>query len=265
VRTLGLHLLQPVDLVATERHSVIAELDGDGALAALTTARSIEEIVAALPAATVLIACDAPLVVPNDRGRRDVDELLGWCDVPAFPVSRARLETVFGGHRGAALLAAIDPANVTIVEVFPEQLLRQLMWEETRPGEGADLAAYREAWIRLRPPPYRPKGAGRARPGGIAAVYALLARHVDFAGWAPRDDPDDWQAIADAAVLDAVICAWAARQARTGPTGRTLRIGPAQPGHPMVVADASLRERLAVNAERLRAQGRIASSVDGWP
>lgn len=244
---------------------MIAELDDEGALTALTPARSIEEIVAALPAGPILVACDAPLVVPNDRGRRDIDELLAWCDVPAFPVSRARLQTVFGGHRGAALLAAIDSADVTLVEVFPEQLLRQLMWEETRPGEAVDLAAYREAWIRLRPPAYRPKGPGRARPAGIAGVYALLARHVDFAGWAPQGDPDDWQAIADAAVLDAVTCAWGARQAQTGRVGRTLRIGPAQPGHPLVVADASLRERLAVNAERLRAQGRMGMSVDGWP
>jgi predicted nuclease with RNAse H fold len=265
VRTLGLHLIQPVDLVDRERSSVIAELDSDGALAALTEARHIAGIVAALPAEQSLVACDAPLVVSNDRGRRDVDELLAWCDVPAFPVSRTRLDRVYSGHRGGELLAALDPATTTLVEVFPDQLLRQMLWEETQPGHGIDLARYRETWIGLRPPVFRPKGAGRARPAGIAQTHALVARHVDLGGWAPQDDPDDWQAIADAGVLDAVVCAWAARQALTGPGGRTVRVGAEQPGHPMLVVDTHLLHRLGVNAERLASEGRIAQSVTVWP
>lgn len=248
-----------IDLIESPRLSALVELGEDGSLSKVGMHRSVGDIVQAVGPAPAIVAIDAPLVVTNDEGRRDLEHLLHWCDVPVFPVSRRRLQTVFGGHRGAELVDQ-SPRNAILVETPPDLVLRQFMWHERRPQRPLDLAVYRTEWIGLRPPAFRPKGAGRARGQGIPHVHQLIGRHVDLAGWAPHPSPDDWQAIADAAVLDAAACAWVARTAITAPE-QTLRLGPEVSGYPLIVADDNLRERLVVNADRLRSGGTITSEV----
>lgn len=256
MRTLGLHLQQTIDLVDTPRPSTVAELDGDGALVGLEHLATDAEILAAIGGAPALVVIDAPLAVPNDHGQRDVERVLAWCDIPVFPVSRRRLDQVHGGLRGVALAAAADDAGVALIETSPDLVLRQLAWENTSPGL-LDLGAYRTRWIGTRPPAYRPKGPGRAKPAGLLAAHAVLARHVDLQGWVPAEEPDDWAAIRDAAALDAIACAYVAWRAGREPE-RVLRIGTPQRGEMLLPVDANLAARIAVNLGRLRSGGDIA-------
>ncbi|MFN8109879.1 MAG: DUF429 domain-containing protein [Thermoleophilia bacterium] len=256
-RALGMHLQQDPRLVDTPRPSWVAQLSPDGVLERLEQLDSDAAIVAAVGAEPAVLGVDAPLAVPNAAGRRDLETVLSWLDVPVFPVSRRRAQQVFGGVRGKGLAPALRGAGIDVVEAVPDQVLRQLMWEaRPTPEAPVNLADYRAAWLGLRPPAYRPKGAGRARPGGLPAVHALLAGAVDWAGWAPATDPDDWRAIADAGVVDAVACAVAVWRWIHRPE-RAVRLGTPERGEALLAADGNLIERLEVNLTRLRAEGAV--------
>jgi len=259
VRLIGLHLLQPLGLVAGERRSALAEVDAGGRLLRLELLGSDAEILAALPPAPALVVVDAPLAVPDEEGQRDVEWLLAWCDATVFPVSRRRLRQVFGGARGVDLAERLAAGGRTVAETVPDLVLRQLAWERRRPAGAPplDLAAYRTAWLGVRAPVYRPKGAGRARPAGLAPAHALLAGALDLAGWSPAPDPDDWTALHDAALLDALACACVALRVQRDAAGLTATVGTPERGLVVLAADANLRERLAVNLARMRAEGAI--------
>jgi predicted nuclease with RNAse H fold len=256
VRLVGLHLLPSLDLVDTPRPSAVAEVDRSGTLVRLVFAASLAEVVAAVgrPPARVLV--DAPLVVANETGRRDVESVLAWCDVAAFPVSRRRMAQVFGGVRGEELRRLVPP-GVELAETLPDLALRLLLWEQATAGASLDLAAYRARWLGVRAPVYRPKTSGRARPPGLTAAYSILARHLDVGGWRLSDDPDDWTAIRDAAALDAIACAYVAWREATVPHS-TMRVGRSESGELVLPVDSNLRGRLEVTLGRLRAEGAIA-------
>jgi hypothetical protein len=258
VEVAGLHLLQTLALVGSPRRSAIARLDEAGRLLGLELVDGDDEIVAALPSSAATLAVDAPLAVPNDASQRDVERVLAWCDAPAFPASRRRLEQVHGGQRGVTLAPRLA-AGRRVVETLPGHVLRQLVWEREHP-RGAPplgLALYRRAWLGVRAPEYRPKGRGRAKPAGLAAAYGLLAEVLDLAGWTPEPEPDDWAALHDAARLDALACAYLAwRLEREGERG-TVAIGNPERGLIVLPADANLRNRVAVNLERLRDEGAV--------
>lgn len=249
-RAVGIHLMPVVGDPDPRRPSVVIELGPDGAIVAETRATTVEEVVAAVGDGPALVAVDAPLAVPNDRGRRPVDELLGWLDVPVFPAARDRLGTVYGGVRGESLAAALAPST-DVVETVPDLVLRQIAWEGR--GERADLAEFRARWLTLRPAPYRPKGLGRAKPAGLVPAGALLARVVDLGGWAP-DPRDDWAAIRDAAVIDALACAHVAWRGVFGEAGSTIRIG-ATTHDLLLPCDVNLDERVRVNVARMADAG----------
>jgi predicted nuclease with RNAse H fold len=253
----GLHLLAHLDLVSSPRRSVVARLDQEGRLRALEEAGDDAEVLARVEAQGVsLIVVDAPLAVQGAGGRRDVEVVLSWCDVPSFPVSAKRLETVFGGARGVVLAGRLGEGGRRVVESLPDHVLRQIAWEAGRP-EGApsiDLADYRAAWLGVRAPRYRPKGVGRARPEGVMEAWRLLARVVDMDGWTPAAAPDDWEAIADAARIDAICCAYAGLRLERG---TAVVLGDAERGAMAVPVDANLRARLGATLERLRGEGTI--------
>lgn len=254
---LGIHLVAHLALVDSPRRSVLARLDPDARLTALEEAGPDQEIAALVAASGAgLVVADAPLEVPPGGGRRDAEAVLAWCDVTAFPVSRRRLETVHGGARGVALLPALAAGGRRALEALPDQVLRQIVWERDHPpgGPAMDLARYREAWLGVRPPRYRPKGEGRARPAGTAEAWRILAEAVDLGGWAPRPDPDDWGAIADAAVIDAVLCAYAGLRLQRG---EAVLVGAPGRGQVAVPAGADLRARVEATTIRLRAEGAI--------
>jgi len=259
VRVAGLHLLQPRDLVSSPRPSVVAVVDGEGRLEALREARGDDEVAAALPRDAAALVVDAPLAVPNETGRRDAEAVLAWCDVPAFPVSLARLRRVHGGARGVELAPRLEAPGRLVAETLPDLVLRELLWErEHHPAAPAlPLEEYRTAWIRLRPPAYRPKGAGRARPEGIRAAWAILSEVLDLGGWAPAGG-DDWTHIADAARIDALCCACAALRAVRDGGVWSITIGTPARGLVTAPADRNLRERAALHLARLRAEGSVA-------
>lgn len=247
----GIHLMPVIGAIATPRPSCVVTVSQAGAVTDITLADTDEAIVAAIPDGVRVLAIDAPMQVANARGARAVDRLLQWLDVPVFPVSRARLETVFGGARGVRLADAVRTRANDVYETVPDLVLRELEWESSRPdgAPASELGEYRAAWLGLRPPRYRPKGTGRARPDGVLAALALVSTAIDPGGWVPDPDPDDWQAISDAAVVDAMVCAVTAWRAMTAPRG-TMVVGDG-PIPIAVPCDASLAERARINAARL--------------
>ena len=100
---IGVHLLQTLGLVGSGRHSAVARLDPEGRLTDIDLADGDDDLVARIGTGPGVLAIDAPLAVPDETGQRDVERVLAWCDVPAFPVSRRRLEQLHGGARGVAL------------------------------------------------------------------------------------------------------------------------------------------------------------------
>lgn len=255
---LGLHLLQSLDLIDTPRRSAVARVDARGNLVSLEMAAGDDEVIARVAAAPGLpLVVDAPLEVRVRTGRRDLETVLAWCDVPAFPVSGRRLEQVFGGARGVALAPALARLADPVLETLPDLVLRQIAWERDHPpgAPALDLADYRAAWLAVRAPVYRPKGVGRARPDGVRAAWGLLSHVLDLGGWTPAASPDDWGAIDDAARVDALCCAYAAL--RLGRSGEHALIGAAGHGRAVVPADANLRGRIDLTLERLRREGSI--------
>jgi predicted nuclease with RNAse H fold len=251
----GIHLMPVLDAIGTPRPSCVAGVDADGVLGLLACVDTDQDILAALPAGVRVLAIDAPLVVDNQTGRRRVEDLLAWLDVPTFPSSITRMTQVFGGLRGVGLRELLTAQADHVVEALPELVLRELAWETAHPaGEPPlELADYRASWLAVRPPRYRPKGRGRAVAQGRVPAAALLASVIDLAGWWPVEAPDDWQAIADAARLDAIACAYAAWRLACRPSD-TLLIGDLRT--PLAVpADANLRGRARVHLGRLAGGG----------
>jgi predicted nuclease with RNAse H fold len=254
----GIHLLQGLELVATPRRSAVARIDLEGRLTALELAVD-DAAIAALAAGpdVVAVAVDAPLHVPNATGRRDVEAVLAWCDVAAFPSSRRRLEQVHGGVRGEALAPMLAAPGRAVLEALPDQVLRQIAWERDHPpgAPPIDLLDYRTAWIGVRAPVYRPKGTGRARPDGTLAAWRLLDGVLDLGGRVPGPPADDWAAIADAARVDAICCAYAALRHVRGAAVTVEADG----SRVTLPADANLAARVAATVERLRGEGAIGS------
>lgn len=253
----GIHLLQGLELVGTPRRSAVARLDREGRLTALDLASDDAAIAALLDGADVeAVAVDAPLHVPNATGRRDVEAVLAWCDVAAFPSSRRRLEQVHGGVRGEALAPLLGGPGRAVLEALPDQVLRQIAWERDHPAgaPAIDLLDYRTAWVGVRAPVHRPKGTGRARPDGVLAAWRLLDGALDLGGWTPAPPADDWAAIADAARVDAICCAYAALRHVRG-SAASIDVGG---GRQLTLpADANLTARVGLTLERLRGEGAI--------
>jgi predicted nuclease with RNAse H fold len=252
----GLHLQQRRDLVGRGRPSAVALVGADGALCEVRLVEDDDEILAVIPDGARVVV-DAPLAVPNDAGSRQVERVLAWLDIAAFPTSRARLAKLHGGIRGEELRPALAARASDLAEGIPDATLRQILRERAHPDVSAlqDLGEYRGSWLALRAPRYRPKGAGRAAPGGAQAAAEILAAEVDLGGWAPTAAPDDWRAIADAAVLDAVALAVTAR--RGADPARSLRVGDPERGEILLAADATMRARAAVNLARLREEREV--------
>jgi predicted nuclease with RNAse H fold len=258
----GIHLLQPIDLVGSRWRSAVALVGGGGELQALDLADADEEVIAAVPEEAAWLCVDAPLAVPNREGSRPAERVLAWCDVPAFPVSMRRLETVFGGARGVTLSPALAQPGRTVRETLPDLVLRELEWERAHPpgAPAMDLADYRPAWLGVRAPSYRPKGRGRARPAGMSRARDLLADVLDLGGWAPRAGGDDWDALHDAARLDALCCAYAALRLARGEGAAT--VGDPASGLIAFPADANLRGRVELTLSRLAAEAPDRAPAD---
>lgn len=238
--------------------SAVALLTPDMRLSGVTMCRGDGEIVAAVGDAPALVLMDAPAVVPDVRGRRDAEHVLAWLDIPAFPVTPARMASVHGGTRGAGIAAALASRGHVVAEALPDQVLRQLMWEQQRPPGTAPmhLGAYRAEWLGVRAPAYRPRG-GRARPDGLAPARGILQAVVSTGGWPLPEREGDLAALDEAAVIDAVACGLAAARCLHGPDDSWAMVGDAAAGRVVLAAGPEMIDRARVNIARLRDEGTI--------
>jgi hypothetical protein len=251
----GIHLAQGLAPGRPPGPSAVAVLDAAARLVALREAGDDQEIAALVPAGADL-AVDAPLAVPNATGRRPIEELLAWCDVPLFPVSRRRLEALHGGVRGERLALRLAHAG-RMDEAAPDLVLRELAWEREHAGGALDPLEYRERWLAIRPPVYRPK-RGRAKPAGIGPAFDLLAGVIDTGGWRPDPAGGDRDLIAAAAGLDALAAAYAAVRAARPRLGGSVTAGEPGTGRLTFPADVNLARRITGHRDRLAAEGRSA-------
>ena len=240
--------------------SAVARIGADGVLEMVRMCRSDGEIRDAVGPEQALVVVDAPLEVPEGAtGRRDVEHVLAWLDIPAFPVTGARLAKVHGGARGPRLRDAL-PAAAVAVQGIPDQVLRQLLWEQAHPpgSPPLGLARFREDWQSVRPPAFRPRG-GKARHDGLAPARDLLAGVVDLAAWPQPERTGDLAALDEAAAIDAVACALTAHRVLHGPPDGWMRLGTRADGLVVIPAGPDLIERAVVNIDRMAAEGTIAT------
>ena len=188
-----------------------------------------------------LVVVDTPIAVPNRHGRRAAEELLAWCDIPTFPVSVARLETLYGGMPGAPLVEHLAATDVVLAESLPRVVLRELLWERETDGAYIDLAEYRERWLGVRGPD--PVGRGRRRPTDpdLAATRDLLEGALGL--------PDACQDM-PGPTLAALACAYAGLRASNERWGPTLRLGLDHRHELVLPADVNLIRRCALHGER---------------
>lgn len=262
VRAVGIHLNPEMGRDEPPGRSAVAEITSQGALLGVQMCRTDEEICAAVGESPALLVVDAPIAIPDGPGgRRDVEQVLAWLDIPAFPVTRARMEKVHGGARGPALAAALSAH--TTVEGIPDQVLRQLLWEREHPiGSAAlGLADYRAQWLGVRAPAFRPRG-GRARHDGLAPARDVLADAVDLAAWPAPGRTGDLAALDEAAAIDAAACAITAYRCLHGTADSWARIGTANGGRVLIPACPDLIERAVVNIARLADEGSIAMPLE---
>lgn len=158
-----------IDLAwSTRARTGLAVLDDVGRLVAscsVVTDEQIAEVVADHAAGTVVVAIDAPLVVPNATGRRDCEAAVGSLFAPydagAHPANRSR--PWFDPPRGAVLAERfgwdLDPRTApdgdtsVAIEVYPHPAmvalfgLDRVLPYKAKPGR--DLPALRAAFTGL--------------------------------------------------------------------------------------------------------------------
>lgn len=113
-----------VDLAWSPRNATgIAVMEGDEfglRLESLQLAKSDEEIISIITAAStgknVFVAIDAPLIVPNKKGRRKAEELVGVLfgqyEAGAHPANRERLSQWSGKIRGEHLVKQLEEIRI---------------------------------------------------------------------------------------------------------------------------------------------------------
>lgn len=224
---------------------------------------SDDEIAHAVGCDPALVLVDAPLAVPNVRGRRDAEHVLAWLDIPAFPVTPERMQRVYGGARGVDLSQGLRDAGHVTAEALPDQVLRQLLWERDHPtgAPSLPLAEYRAEWLGVRPPAFRPRG-GRARNDGLAPARAILSDIVDTGHWPSPERDGDLADLDEAAAIDAVACAVLAWRCVDGGAWQWGRVGTPAAGCIVVAAGPELLDRARVNTTRLAADGAISIPVE---
>lgn len=259
MRAVGVHLVQDARREDAPARSTVAEISRDGRLSGAQMCRTDAQIADAVGTAPALVLVDAPLAVPDVRGRRDAEQVLAWLDIPAFPVTPERMRKVHGGARGVALARDLRSAGHAVAEALPDQVLRQLIWERDHPwgSPALGLADYRAEWLGVRPPAFRPRG-GRARNEGLAPARDILAGAIDARAWPAATRDGDLADLDEAAVIDAVACAVLARRCLDGPGGRWARVGDRDAGCIILAAGPDLLERARVNMTRLAAEGAIS-------
>ncbi|MCV2392691.1 DUF429 domain-containing protein [Actinotalea sp. M2MS4P-6] len=201
----------------------VAVCDGTGRLVASETVRTDDQLAMVLDpwlagaGQDVVVALDAPLVVPNDTGRRDCEAELGRVfaryDAGAHPANRGR--TWFDPPRGTELARRfgweIDPAvrplggRAVAIEVYPHPAmvalfgLGRVLPYKQKPGR--DLETLRTAWVQLLG--HLERVAGPTLRLAESVRWAEIRRTVHTA-----TRKVDLRAIEDE--VDAIVCAYLA-------------------------------------------------------
>ena len=185
---------------------------------------------------SALVAVDAPLAVPNERGHREADRalmrLFGGRRLGAHVASRSRLTEVHGGLRGEALLARLGGAFERIIEVYPHAALM--------------------AWFDLPAPLAYKRGSLARRLEGLQRLVELLRRlgqadpplAVDSAPWlVGHEDGRLTGAGVEQleSLLDALVCAYVASYCRRWGPERCVQLGDGRP--PYLVTPLPPRRR----------------------
>ncbi len=239
MRFIGIHLIQPLGEIASPSPSTLATLDDAGRLEGISGALHDHEILNALPDPPGVITLDAPVFVPNAKGRRGAEDLLAWCDINVFPASRERLGRLYGGLRGESLASRLEAEGYTVHESFPEVIVRQREWESRRNGLAPlDLARYREAWIGVKAPRYANKRDEPGTPEARRRALELLNIH-DPDG---RDQPG---------AIAALACAYAALRSARPDLGATLSLPVGGEREIVLPAGPELLSRAALHLRRL--------------
>ena len=176
----------------TPRRSAVARLDPEGRLTALDLAGGDEEIAGPRSAPRPGVAGGRR---PPERARRDAGggtsrRVLAWCDVAGLPgvapPPGAACTAAPAAWRSRRALARARAARVRRGPARPGAAPDRVGARPSRRARRrSDLAEYRAAWLGVRAPVYRPKGAGRARPDGHPAGLAPAGGVIDLGGWAP--------------------------------------------------------------------------------
>lgn len=225
VDVVSLHFLG-IDLAwAPRARTGLALLDPDGRLVASTsvvTDRDIAAFVRAVPG-DVVAAIDAPLVVPNETGRRDceadVGRIFGAYNAGAHPANRSR--PYFDPPRGAVLADAfgwsIDPAVrpaaglSTAIEVYPHPAMVSLFGLDSvlpyKAKPGRDLETLRGGFVALLD--HLERVAGDTMRLGATPRWAHIRDVVERA-----QRKSELGAVEDE--VDAILCAYLARLWGTG-------------------------------------------------
>ena len=232
----------------TKARTGLAVLDGTGRLLDVTAARTDEEILSWCQSwirASCLVAIDAPIVVPNDDGRRYCETLVsryfGAYNAGAHSSNRS-LPSFRDGSRGLRLARAlgleVDPASAAArraIEVYPHPAIVMLfglpavLQYKARPGRSLEtrraellrLVGYLDG-LAAADPPLSTVEAG---------AWAQVRRAVEGA-----TRPVDLERVED--VVDAVVCAYIALYASVRP-GDVRVLGDVERGYILTPVDAT--------------------------
>ncbi|ADV66716.1 DUF429 domain-containing protein [Deinococcus maricopensis] len=240
--TLSALRLVGIDLAWSPRNPTgVAVLDATGTLLEARTLTSDADLLAFLHAHTpgpAVVAVDAPLIVPNDTGRRDAEAELARVyarfQAGAHPANRTLLGR-YGGLRGEALRDAlqtrgftVNPANLdrpdvrAVVGVYPHaamvalfRLTRTLKYKAKRQGRDAQLAAWAAYRAHLR-------ALAFADPPLQGADALLNVDPASLRGRALKTHED---------TVDALLCAYVALYAHRWGESRLQVFGNVQAGY----------------------------------
>ncbi len=74
-----------------------------------------------------LVGVDAPLVVPNNAGRRRCEDELQSLGIPSYPANRSWLVKAFGAVRGEILVAELERRGIKLLDSLPTSRIRGVM------------------------------------------------------------------------------------------------------------------------------------------
>lgn len=118
-----------------------------------------------------LIGIDAPLVVPNDTGRRPCEAQLQAVGIPSYPANRQLFEQSFGGARGEGLSSLLAQHGFTLATSISQERPTWALFEVY------PRSFIRRTWDAI--PPYKGTGQATSLLHGLRTLQQLLLADLD--------------------------------------------------------------------------------------